>query len=268
LKLNRGFYQSFAEAFGESRARLQPGVLRALEGLAPQADVLDLGCGNGELAAELGRRGHAGVYVGLDSSEALLALARERVKGPGSLFVLADLVDEGWPGRALEALAELWALGGSGARAEARALGGRGKRADSGAADVTSSRPFDLIFALAVLHHVPSEGLRIRLLGQAGSLLADGGRLTLSVWNFLASPRLRKRIVPWEEAGLAERDLDPGDFLLDWRRGGRGLRYVHHFTEPELAALAAAADFRVISSYLSDGGLGLLGRYQVWERLS
>jgi hypothetical protein len=95
--------------------------------------------------------------------------------------------------------------------------------------------------------------------------MAPGGRLTLSVWNFLASPRLRRRILPWREAGLAEGELDPGDYLLDWRRGGRGLRYVHHFTEPELDGLAAATGFGVADGYLSDGESGVLGRYQVWE---
>jgi hypothetical protein len=31
--------------------------------------------------------------------------------------------------------------------------------------------------------------------------------------------------------GLSANDVDPGDYLLDWRSGGEGLRYIHHFSE-------------------------------------
>ena len=49
-----------------------------VEVLAPQPGelVLDLGCGSGELTAEISRRGAA--VVGLDSSPAMLAKAREQ----------------------------------------------------------------------------------------------------------------------------------------------------------------------------------------------
>ena len=248
LALNREFYQSFAEPFSETRSRLQSGVLRALEGLPPQASVLDLGCGNGELAAELQRRGHSGAYVGLDSSEPLLRLARRQPVPSIWRFVRADLTEPDWGERVLVLpLIEGPPL----------------VEKPSGQAAA-----FDRVFAFAVLHHIPGDEFRTRLLRQVHGLLAPGGRLTLSVWNFLASPRLRRRILPWREAGLAEGELDPGDYLLDWRHGGHGLRYVHHFTEPELAGLAAASGFGVAGGYLADGESGVLGRYQVWEPMA
>jgi len=248
LALNREFYQSFAEPFSETRSRLQSGVLRALEGLPPQASVLDLGCGNGGLAAELQRRGHSGPYVGLDSSEPLLELARRQAIPPSWRFVQADLTAKDWGERAkpVEALP----------LSEGRTPTEEPPGQPAG---------FDRIFAFAVLHHIPGVELRTRLLRQVHGLVAPGSRLTLSVWNFLASPRLRRRILPWREAGLAEGELDSGDYLLDWRHGGRGLRYVHHFTGPELAELAAASGFGVADGYLADGESGVLGRYQVWE---
>jgi len=99
---------------------------------------------------------------------------------------------------------------------------------------------------------------------QAARLLGDAGRLLLSTWNFQASERLRARIVPWERLGLTPGEVDPGDYLLDWRRGGRGLRYVHLFDEAELGRLAAEAGLVVADTYLSDGEGGRLGLYQVW----
>jgi SAM-dependent methyltransferase len=274
LQINREFYQSLAGPFAETRSRLQPGVLRALEGLASRAEVLDLGCGNGELAAELQRRGHTGAYVGVDSSAELLELARGQVERAAWQFAQADLVEEGWAAKAGEALRVQVGRQPVDRRESAEGLAetrdptprpagppqeGRQREGDR------STAGFKHAFAFAVLHHIPGAALRLRLMEQVNGLLAPGGRLSLSVWSFLASPQLRKRIQPWLAVGISEAELDPGDFLLDWRRGGRGLRYVHHFTEPELAGLAEAAGFQVLESYLSDGEGGALGRYQVWQ---
>ena len=67
--------------------------------------------------------------------------------------------------------------------------------------------------------------------------------------------------------GLSSEDIDPGDYLLDWRRGGHGFRYVHHFSQDELLSLAEKTGFKVVESYLSDGEGGNLGLYQVWEKI-
>ena len=102
------------------------------------------------------------------------------------------------------------------------------------------------------------------MLGKVRALLAPNGRFVHSEWQFLNSPRLVSRIQPWEAIGLSQNDVDPGDYLLDWRQGGQGYRYVHHFSEEELRGLAEAAGFDVIESFLSDGENGRLGLYQVW----
>jgi len=227
LRLNREFYQTFAHPFIETRKRLQPGVMRILEGVDPAEGILDLGCGSGEAARELARRGHRGRYTGLDLSAELLAAAEDDQPHPQASFVLADLADPGWY---------------------------------SGL-----SGPFERIFAFAVLHHIPGDALRLRLMHDIRALLGLSGSLTLSVWDFMASERLRARVVPWEAIGLQEGDVDRCDYLLDWRRGGEGLRYVHHFSENELADLAEQAGFSVEAGFRSDGEGGRLGLYQVWH---
>jgi tRNA (uracil-5-)-methyltransferase TRM9 len=90
--------------------------------------------------------------------------------------------------------------------------------------------------------------------------------LMLSVWQFLQNERLRARIQPWEYAGLQVEDVDPGDYLLDWRRGGHGLRYVHHFDQAELQELAAGSGFAIQTSFKSDGQGGQLSLYQIWNK--
>ncbi len=227
LKLNRQFYQTFAQPFSATRQRLQPGVIRILEQISPQANLLDLGCGNGELARELARCGHQGSYTGVDFSSDLLGEAR--MGQPDNFhFLLADLSSVDWD-------KEL------------------------------SGNHYDAALSFAVLHHLPGVEMRLHLLGKVRKLLEPDSRYIHSEWQFLNSPRLATRIQPWESIGLSSSEVDPGDYLLDWRQGGTGLRYVHHFSEPELADLAAQAGFEVVETFLSDGENARLGLYQVWK---
>lgn len=227
LDLNRQFYQTFASPFSATRGRLQPGVMKILGQLSPGDSLLDLGCGNGQLARQLARSGHLGSYTGLDFSSALLEEAR--AGQPANFrFGLVDLSSPDW---------------------------------DSALADYQ----VDVILAFAVLHHLPGVETRMQLLAKVRALLKPGGRFIHSEWQFLNSPRLVYRIQPWSAAGISEQDVDPGDYLLDWRQAGVGLRYVHHFTEPELSALASQTGFLVIDSFLSDGENARLGLYQVWK---
>ncbi len=53
LDLNKQFYQTFGREFSSTRQRLQPGVIRILDMLGGDEVLLDLGCGNGQLAREL-----------------------------------------------------------------------------------------------------------------------------------------------------------------------------------------------------------------------
>ncbi len=236
IELNRRFYQTFGREFSSTRMRLQPGVNRLLERIAAHESILDLGCGNGELARALARRGFRGRYLGLDFSRPLLQEA-------GALpdhfaFAEADLTAPDWPDKL---------------NTEHRTL---------------NTEHWSLVTAFAVLHHIPSRELRLDLLNKVHALLAPGGVFIHSEWQFLSSEKWRGRIQPWSEAGLTEADVDPGDYLLDWRGGGRGLRYVHAFDEAELNALAAASRFEVRETFSSDGENGRLGLYQIWERRS
>ncbi|MEX2162156.1 MAG: class I SAM-dependent methyltransferase [Anaerolineales bacterium] len=251
VDLNRQFYQSLAAPFSASRGRLQPGVLRVLEEVPAQAEILDLGCGNGGVAAELQRRGHRGRYVGLDSSEELMEAAKSKVQRSTSDINRSGNMEAHWVQADL--ISPDWHL-----------------------QSPISSLRFDYVLAFAVLHHIPSRALRLQFLTQMRGLLATaktggsesrpytGGRFVLSNWQFLNSPRLRTRIQPWETVGLSATVMDEGDFLLDWRSGGSGLRYVHHFSEGEMAELAQKAGFQQVDSFFSDGKLGNLALYQTW----
>lgn len=229
LQLNLTFYEQFAADFSATRQRLQPGVMRLLTRLAAQHRILDLGCGNGELLRKLAEVGFHGEYVGLDFSPALLEHARQRQPaGVTAEFKAADLGTPGW----VEGLAE---------------------------------GHFSLVTAFAALHHLPGAALRRATVQAVRALLAPGGLFIHSNWQFLNSDRLRQRLQTWQTAGIEPEEVDPGDYLMDWRRGGSGLRYVHQYNLEELRNLAAESGFYVEESFYSDGESGDLGLYQIWK---
>jgi tRNA (uracil-5-)-methyltransferase TRM9 len=236
IEMNREFYTRFGDSFSATRHRIQPGVRRVLGMLKGDESILDLGCGNGEFARELATRGHRGPYLGVDFSLPLLREAEapsQRTLQPPSFsarFMEADLTE----------LSEV--------RDELSVVGG-----------------WSVSTAFSVLHHIPSIELRLELLRVVNQLLKKDGLFMHSNWQFLNSDKLRGRIQPWEAAHLSAADVDSGDYLLDWRSGGKGLRYVHHFDDQELNHLAQESNFNVVDTFFSDGEGNNLGLYQIWK---
>jgi hypothetical protein len=105
----------------------------------------------------------------------------------------------------------------------------------------------------------------LNILRAVHGLLVEDGHFILSNWQFLNSEKLKGRIQDWSKVGLSSADVDPGDYLLDWRSGGEGLRYVHYFREEELTSLAGTTGFKVQDTFYSDGASGDLSLYQVWK---
>lgn len=255
LELNQKFYQTFAQQFSDTRQRLQPGVKQIIAQLPQNANILDLGCGNGELWLSLKKSGYRGHYVGLDNSHELLLIATKR---EGDLIQsLMSESENSKPNRSSHKSAQ---------NAQPKFL-----QVDLSSPNWSSNipnSPFDFVLAFAVLHHLPGEDLRQGALHQVHKLLGPIGTFIHSEWQFLNSPRLRARIQPWETVGLTPESVDPGDYLLDWRHGGFGLRYVHHFFADELTNLANKCSFTVVDSFLSDGESRKLGLYQIWEKVA
>jgi len=230
IEINREFYTRFGNAFSATRHRIQPGVRRVLEMLNGNESILDLGCGNGELARELAKRGHRGPYLGVDFSLPLLGEAEAQPEGFPARFMDADLTK-------LPEVQEQLLVDGN----------------------------WSVITAFAVLHHIPSAEVRLEILRVANRLLRKDGLFIHSNWQFLNSEKLKARIQPWESVNLSRTQVDAGDYLLDWQSGGHGLRYVHHFDEQELSDLAKESNFTVIDTFHSDGQTGTLGLYQLWQ---
>lgn len=122
---------------------------------------------------------------------------------------------------------------------------------------------FQVIVCLSMLQHIPGRANRERLLKEMGERLLPGGYILMCNWQFLDSPRQQRKVRPWAEAGIGSEQVEPGDYLLSWDRGGTGLRYVACIDYPATVALCEPAGLRVIDSFRSDGREGDLNLYTV-----
>jgi SAM-dependent methyltransferase len=190
--------------------------------------VLDLGCGNGRLLARLlERRVPLAAYLGVDSCAALLEAARARYPEPIARFVDAELFDDlGRPALA----------GGT----------------------------FDVVALMGVLHHVPSEAARAALVHEAFERTAAAGRLILTVWRFERDSRLSKRTLAWP-GSIDRSQLEPGDTLMRWSKGGSAVRYCHAIADAEIERWLRDVPASV-ERFHADGG-GELNEYVVLTRV-
>lgn len=122
---------------------------------------------------------------------------------------------------------------------------------------------FDVIVCLSTLQHIPGQSNRYRLLSEMKQHLRGGGRMVIANWQFVDSPRQRKKVREWPEVGLTSADVEPTDYLLSWQRGGFGLRYVAYLNETSIEKLANQAGLRILDQYRDDGREGDLNLYTI-----
>lgn len=236
LALNRQFYADVAEPFHSTRQSWPPGNVRLLDYAPASADVLralDAGCGNGRFAAVLNSLGRRIRYTGVDANASLLERAEDLVAGLAHVdatFLQADLATRTWTTQLGEPPPQ-----------------------------------FDLVVCLSTLQHMPGQALRSEVMRTLAGLLAPHGRLAVSAWQFLTSPRLAARQIAWESVGVDEADVEPGDALLPWKQDVYANRYVHQIDEDELEALAADAGLALIDTYAADGRTGDLNLYVIMQ---
>jgi len=206
--LNKGIenYNLIADDFSRTRKHPWPGFEILTEGLNPGDRVLDLGCGNGRL---------------LDLLQDLPAGRQDKninYIGLDNSSALIALAQKRYPGMDFR-------------KGDALNL-------------PFSDNYFDKIYSIAVLHHIPSQELRLRFLLEAKRVLKPQGLLILTVWDLRARWPLRLKYGFLKIIGRSK--LDFGDVFVPWQKKQR--RYVHCFAKRELTDLAKKAGFAIKQS--------------------
>jgi tRNA (uracil-5-)-methyltransferase TRM9 len=230
--LNQRFYASIADEWSESRKHPWPGFARVLAS-APSAGplrVLDVGAGDGRFAHYLYEREAEAHYLGCDASAALLARARARTLGPHARFLQLDFFRQ-----SLTA--------------------------------ALSGQRFELICLLGVLHHVPGQEQRVRLLRELASHLTASGVLALTFWRFDEDERFASRALSFRDYNehnpepISVSQLEPGDTLLRWGSAGAPPRYCHFPPPAAREQLIAASTLRISERFHADGRTDRLNEY-------
>lgn len=194
-------YNFIAREWDISRTQPSRLKLNLVGSLEEGMEILDIGCGNGLMVPFIMDKGS--YYVGIDIAENLIDIAKERY---------AAEVEAG--------------------------------RAHFFAADATElpvkDEEFDFIISFAVLHHLPSVGLRKRFFEEIKRALRPNGKVKITVWN-LRSDWVCKRFDADAQLGGQE----SGDAYIPWKgtQGEIVSRYVHQFSQEELYELAKEAGF-------------------------
>ena len=95
---------------------------------------------------------------------------------------------------------------------------------------------FDKAFAIAFLHHIPSEVNRLNILAETRRILKPAGLLFLTVWA--PTPQNQPKFFK------KSKKIGAGDFIYSW--GGREDLYYHLFKPKELIRLTRKAGLDII----------------------
>lgn len=224
--INRQFYETIAQSFDETRGKPWPGwdhLLPHLKALSVEPlEVLDVGCGNGRFGLFLAENLPYPVrYTGIDNNQHLLDAAAASLKATPNITAALHRHDV--------------------------------------VESVPDSGLYDLVGVFGLIHHIPGYSNRQHFVYKLSEWLKPGGILALACWRFYDYERFRARIVPWPDDLTGE--VEPHDYLLDWRRGEVALRYCHHVDDAELSDLIAITRLEEIETFSADGFSGAVNRY-------
>jgi ubiquinone/menaquinone biosynthesis C-methylase UbiE len=191
----RQTFEAIAEHFDMTRYKPWPESVEYIESLPEKSRVLDIGCGNGRNMILPRRLGHE--VVGVDFSINLLRIAQEKLS-------MRELARSG------------------------HIIGG-----DASILPLKDDL-FDAALYIATLHHIPSEGDRLKSLGELERILKPDGTALISVWA-LDQPRF--------EELLRNKSKDPNfaDIFIPWTRSDGKVfqRFYHLFEKNELKDLVS-----------------------------
>ncbi|HEX9664488.1 MAG TPA: class I SAM-dependent methyltransferase, partial [Patescibacteria group bacterium] len=139
-------YVRIADEFSESRSSLWPEMTDFLTYIKDGDQILDLGCGNGRLCQLF--RDKKISYLGIDNSPELIADASQKFTNYQSKcqFEVGDILNISQQ-------------------------------------STVNSQQYNVIFMIAVLQHIPSKKLQLKVLRDVNKLLKKDGYLIMTNWN-------------------------------------------------------------------------------------
>ena len=216
LYKTRENYDLIAEPFSGTRQFIWEDLKPLAEYVKDGDKVLDVGCGNGRLLELF--QGKNVDYIGVDSSEELIKIAKNKAKNkyPQAKFLAGDALNLPF-----------------------------------------ANQSFDKVFSVAVLHHIPSEEMRLKFLSEASRVLKPQGRIILTTWYLLRKKKARTLLFKYTFLKLIGKSkLDFFDIFFPWKgRLKKPIgRYVHVFRKKEIKNLFRQAGLEVLKISVTTRG--------------
>ena len=251
LKKNKAAWEDMAEKFSNTRQYIWPELKSLVKYVKDGDKILDLACGNGRLVKLFKNKQVS--YIGVDNSERLIKIARKK-------FQIRNDTPVSLRGRRPKQSQTKEEIASSLASLAPRNdnklsipnLKPRFIVADALNLDTECpnwKRQFDVIFAVAFLHHIPSKELRLKILKDCYKFLKSGGFLIITVWNLWQAKLLLKYHIWPILFGWRPKKLDWKDVFIPFKLQDKTImRYQHAFTRPELKRLIKRAGFKIINT--------------------
>lgn len=213
-------YDDIATDFDTTRQKPNwPEMVNLTAQIKDGDNILDVGCGNGRLLNLFKDKNVK--YLGVDSSEKLIEIAKTNFKIPISSF-------QSSPNIKFQNLNIL-------------------------ELNKIEENNFDHIYCIAVLHHLPGQDLQIEALKQMKDKLSDNGRIIITAWNLWKNKKCFKLIWKfWLLKLIGKNDMNFGDILFPWKNSqGENIseRFYHAFTKRGLKKIAKKAGLKVEELY-------------------
>ncbi len=112
----------------------------------------------------------------------------------------------------------------------------------------------DLVLIIAVMHHIPTKKLKLKVLKNIYDLLKPGGRLVMSNWNLWQTVGENKKFRYWKWLLNYRQKIKKGiwslsDALVPWKPlTNDNLRYVHSFKKREMKKMLRQVGFEIESN--------------------
>lgn len=260
------FYERDRDSFSDTRKNPWPGWERVVEHLKkrtpllpqdakPLLSVLDIGCGNGRLEffleEQLSTMGYSKLSATMIDScefqEATQLVSQTRNDTVQAKFYNLDVI------RSLENESLSLEL--------------------ANAAGEPFAGSFDFCAAFGFMHHIPLKKWRLELLRSLVELTKPDGVVAVSFWQPLFDERLARKARNTTCSGCKELNIslecENGDVLLGWQHDKEAFRYVHHFSNDEIAEYAHYAESlgcTTLDKFSPESGSDRLNTYLVLRR--
>lgn len=110
------------------------------------------------------------------------------------------------------------------------------------------SPKFDIVFSIAVAHHIPSKNLRLKFLKEVRRVLKPEGISIVLIWNLWRKKFMKYHIKSFVLKVLGKEKLGYKDIFYPWKNNKGEVmakRFLHCFTKKELVDLVRGAGLEV-----------------------